>query len=227
MKDIDDIRRENMLILEQEAGGATAAAERVDWSQPRWSNTRSGVRDTKTGKRRGMLNGTARKIEDSFDKPKYWLDVDHSEVEPIDLESHPDLAPVRRVKITFSAGIEGDVIELIPEDGPPIFFRRDWLRKRGLKADRLIAINVKGSSMEQGLWSGDLVVIDQNNTEPKDGKVFAVKYEGEDVIKRLRRDKGQWWLASDNADQIRYAPKLFTEDTQIIGRIVYKQSEEI
>ena len=68
------------------------------------------------------------------------------------------------------------------------------------------------------------------NTEqitPKDGTVFAVNYEGELVIKRLVRDRGEWWLSSDNPDQTRYPRKLCDENCIIIGEIVHKQSEHI
>lgn len=81
--------------------------------------------------------------------------------------------------------------------------------------------------MEPSLWDGDLVVINTADDNPQDGDAFALNYEGELVIKRLRRDAGEWWAASDNADQRRFAPKRCTEDVKIIGRVVYKQSERI
>jgi phage repressor protein C with HTH and peptisase S24 domain len=81
--------------------------------------------------------------------------------------------------------------------------------------------------MEPALWDGDLVVINTADTSPHDGDAFAMNYEGELVIKRLRRDAGEWWATSDNADQRRFAPKRCTEDVKIIGRVVYKQSERI
>jgi len=85
MKDIDDIRRDNMLTLETEVGGPTAAASRVvspdtgiQWSQPQWSNLRGGAKDSKTKKKRGMLKKTARLIEAAFGRHEGWLDLDHS-----------------------------------------------------------------------------------------------------------------------------------------------------
>jgi hypothetical protein len=161
----------------------------------------------------------------------YWLFGGKGKIDAdgsvIDLESHPDLSPVKRVSIHLSAGIDGYEIQFHEEEAPPVFFRRDWMRQHGYKADRLVAVRVKGQSMETGLWAGDLVVINLDDVEPKDGEVFAVNYEGQDVIKRLSRDAGDWWLTSDNADQRRYPKKLCTQDVKIIGRVVYKQSEVI
>lgn len=147
------------------------------------------------------------------------------EAEIFDLESHPDLVSVKRMKDVLSAGIDGySVNDMSEEEGLPVFFRRDWMQSQGLKPDRLAALKVNGRSMEPSLWDGDLVVINLEDQKLANGEVFAVKHEGANIIKRLRHNAGQWWLASDNPDQIRYAPQLCAEDTLIIGRIVYKQS---
>ncbi len=82
--------------------------------------------------------------------------------------------------------------------------------------------------MEPALYAGDVVVINTADREPKDGQVFAVNYEGEDVVKRMMRDTGEWWLHSDNADQRRYPRKMCRgNECLILGKIVYKQSENI
>jgi phage repressor protein C with HTH and peptisase S24 domain len=145
-----------------------------------------------------------------------------------DEEDQPDAVRVRKVTLRLSAGIAGFVVDQSIEDENPIFFRNNWLAQRGYKSDKLIAIRVKGPSMEPGLYEGDTVVINTADTEPKDGEVFAVNYEGEAVIKRLVRDSGQWWLASDNPDQRRFPRKECSgEACLIIGRVIHKQSERI
>lgn len=78
MKDIDEIRRDNLRLLEQEYGGPTATAAQVGMSTAQFANLRDGARDSKTGKPRGMRKDTARKIEQNANKPTGWLDVDHS-----------------------------------------------------------------------------------------------------------------------------------------------------
>jgi len=145
----------------------------------------------------------------------------------INLSEHPDLQEVPRVKFKLSAGVSGYAID--PEDGngKPVFFRRDWFELNGYRPDKLFAVRVSGASMEPALWDGDLVVINTGDVELADGEAFALNYEGELCIKRLRRDAGEWWAASDNADQRRFAPKRCTEDVKVIGRVVYKQSERI
>lgn len=139
-----------------------------------------------------------------------------------------DVARIRKVRLRLSAGIQGFSTDPDTQDANPIFFRRDWLEKRGYIAEQLIAIRVRGQSMEPGLFEGDTVVINTADISPVDGEVYALNYEGEAVVKRMVRDSGQWWLVSDNADQRRYPRKQCHAATCIvIGRVIQKQSERI
>lgn len=145
-----------------------------------------------------------------------------------DDEDHPDLVKIRKVKLRLSAGIAGFAIDEEIEDDTGINFHRNWLDRRGFYREKLIALEVKGQSMEPGLYDGDTVVVNTADTKPKDGEVFAVNYEGEAVIKRMVRDFGFWFLSSDNPDQRRFPKKQCAGDMCIvIGRVVHKQSDHI
>jgi hypothetical protein len=78
MKDIDEIRRTNILILEKEAGGATQLAARVGMELAQYLNLRDGAKDSKTGKRRGMKKETAWRFDDAGHRHRGWLNEDHS-----------------------------------------------------------------------------------------------------------------------------------------------------
>ena len=146
----------------------------------------------------------------------------------IDLDNNPDYPAIRRVRFRLSAGASGFGVDYShSEDGAPIVFQRGWYEARGLKPCKLFAVKVANGSMEPGLHHDDTVVVNTDSVTPKDGVVFAVNYEGEMVIKRLVRDGGQWWLASDNQDQRRYPRKICDEHSVLIGEIVHKQSERI
>ena len=146
----------------------------------------------------------------------------------IDLDNNPDYPAIRRVRFRLSAGASGFSVDYSHnEDGAPIVFQRGWYEARGLKPCKLFAVKVANGSMEPGLHDGDTVVVNTDSVTPKDGVVFAVNYEGEMVIKRLVRDGGQWWLASDNQDQRRYPRNICDEHSVLIGEIVHKQSERI
>ncbi len=65
------------------------------------------------------------------------------------------------------------------------------------------------------------------HTEPLDGSVYAVNYEGELVFRRLVRDGGLWWLYADNADQARFPRKTFDEGAVLLGRVVHRLTDHI
>lgn len=95
MLDIDEIRRINMRTLEAEAGTATEAGARCEMSLAQWANLRDGVKDSRTGKRRGMRKETAIKIAKAFDRPIGWLDIDHSaQQKPLQVQQETKIYPV-------------------------------------------------------------------------------------------------------------------------------------
>lgn len=82
MKDIDEIRRDNLRLIESERGGPSEAAKALGMSAAQFANLRDGAKDSKTGKPRGMRKETARRIEEGAGKPSGWLDIDHSRSAP-------------------------------------------------------------------------------------------------------------------------------------------------
>ncbi len=228
------------LLLEEVGSSPTRMAEIAGVKPP-------SVSDWVNGKTKSLKSGPALRIAKHFKVNMLWLtegigpmrDLSPSSeltaVEPkghhgaqlLDLEAHPDLHQVPRVKFKLSAGVSGFAVE--PEDGngKPVFFRKDWFELHGYRPEKMFAVRVCGASMEPSLWDGDLVVINTSDIKPHDGDVFAINYEGELCIKRLRRDAGEWFATSDNVDQRRFSPKRCTEDVKILGRVVYKQSERI
>jgi hypothetical protein len=104
MKDIDEIRRSNLRLLEGETGSATAAANLLSMSLAQFLNLREGAKDSRTGRRRGMRKETARKIDERAGKPQGWLDIDH-EADPISPHGWDRLDAMGRAQV--EAFIEG------------------------------------------------------------------------------------------------------------------------
>lgn len=145
----------------------------------------------------------------------------------INLDGNPDYPSVRRVKIKAQAGISGYAVEYMNDDGQPIVFRADWYKAKGYRPERMLALRVCGDSMIPNLYDGDLIVVNTEQAAPKQGLPFLVSYEGEVCVKRLVRDDGLWWLTSDNPDQRRYPRTKCNGGTQIIGEVVYRQTERV
>lgn len=218
--EIQDLRRARLAALAQEVGGNAALGRMLGYSSGAF------VGQMLSG-HKNITESTVRLIE-RLPRREGWFDTKTSarRREEIDLDSHPDLVSVRRVNLKLQAGMNGFAVE--PEEGEadPIFFRSNWLAARGYKPYNLIAISVRGPSMEPTLYEGDLVVVNTADREPKDGSVCAVNYEGESVIKRLQREGGSWYLASDNPDQRRFPRKEWIDgEAIIIGVVIHRQSE--
>ena len=140
----------------------------------------------------------------------------------------PGFYQIPKVTLRLSAGMTG--FQTVPEiyDGSTLSVPRNWVDRHGFTPLRLIAIPVKGESMEPGLYDGDMVIVNTADTTMADGGVFAVNYEGEAVIKRVTRDAGQWWLSSDNPDQRKFYRKSCRgAECIMIGRVVKKESERL
>lgn len=138
----------------------------------------------------------------------------------------PRLTIIPKVRLRLTAGLSGFEVEPEPYDGGSTTVPTEWIQRHGYHRDKLIAIAVRGESMEPTFFEGDLVIINTADTKPVAGAVYAVNYEGEPAIKRLARDAGRWWLVSDNSDQRKYYRQSFEGDTsQIIGRVVKRETE--
>lgn len=215
IEDVQEFRIARLMEASKKAGGDTALGRLLGYAN---------------GAYIGQLKNKWRPIKEDFVQklealPGYagWFDMPKE----INLEDNPDYPTIRRVRFKLSAGASGFSVDYRGDLGPPIPFPKAWYERKGLTPSKLFATTVSNGSMEPGLFDGDTVVVNTAGTEPKDGCVFAVNYEGELVIKRLIRDDGQWWLSSDNPDQRRYPRKVCHEGVELIGQIVHKQSERI
>lgn len=192
----------------------------------------------------GMVGGTksfgekkARTIEVQCGLELGWLDRQEEHVQasfpgamsvvPHDRESDI-FVQIPMVELRLSAGVTGFQTEPDRWEGGTLGMRRSWIERTGLHPQKLIALKVRGESMEPSLYENDIVVINTADTRPVDGAVFAVNYEGEAVIKRFSRDAGDWWLTSDSSDQRKYHRKVCRgEACVVIGRVVRKESDRI
>lgn len=140
----------------------------------------------------------------------------------------PAFAHIKKVKLRLSAGVTGFQADPEFDSGGTVALDPRWITRHGYSPDRLIAIKIRGESMEPTLYEDDLVILNTADTAMVDGSVYAFNYEGQAVVKRLSRDAGEWWLTSDNPDQRKYHRKLCRGgDCLIIGRVVRKESDRI
>ena len=237
MKDIDVIRRENMMTLESEAGGPTAAAVRLGWSQPQWSNLRSGAPDSKTGKPRGMRKETARRIEKAFGKPIGWLDAERPRTGTF---LTPDLPPVKGVSAAALAATQGGheggtlLTGLSPSAErtgrvPLISWVQagdwsyaadllqpgeayEWIDTSVAVQAHTFALRVEGDSMEPEFAPGTILVVEPE-LDAYPGDYVIAKNGDEATFKQLVRDGADLYLKPLNP---RYPIKPLG-DARVIG----------
>lgn len=195
--------------------------------------TQASVSDWFTGKTKSLMSDTAAKVAPIYGVTVRWLATGEGhkyigdQHGPIDPDTVPGLVPIRTVKLQLHAGQNTVLNARDEDDGEILYFHVGWLHKCGYQPQNLLAVKVPDESMEPTLFKGDTILIHTLETNPQDGRAFALNYEGELMVKRLVRDSGQWWAASDNPDKTRYPRKVMGDGCLIVGRVVWKASRQI
>jgi repressor LexA len=88
----------------------------------------------------------------------------------------------------FAAPVEEQAEEMVTLDSYIV----------GNKKASTFLLRVKGDSMiDAGIYEGDLVVVERGK-EPKVNDIVVGVLDGEFTLKRLRRDKGKYYLQAEN-----------------------------
>lgn len=132
----------------------------------------------------------------------------------------PDTVSIPRVKLRLRAGtssfdtepdMDGDGHEQIPTS---------VLHSLQLNPKNLLALRVRGMSMEPMLFEDDTVIIDKSDVKPISRELYALNFNGEACVKQLLHKGGQWYMHSINPD---FGPvNVRSGQCSIIGRVVYQ-----
>ncbi|OPB08178.1 LexA family transcriptional regulator [Pseudomonas synxantha] len=108
-----------------------------------------------------------------------------------------------------------------------LMFKRDWLTRMGLREKNLKVIYCAGMSMFPTITDEDVLLIDEAQREPLNGRIYAIQRPDGDIsIKRFVHTLTNGWIIrSDNEDKRAYPDENAT-DTDIghlliIGRAVW------
>lgn len=106
-------------------------------------------------------------------------------------------------------------------------FKRDWLAQMALRQQNLHVVYFHGQSMGPTIRDGDVVLVDQSQMIPQDGRIYVIRmHGGELIIKRMTQAiTGGWIIRSDNDDKRSFPDQSINESEiklfQIIGRVVW------
>lgn len=165
------------------------------------------------------------------------LDINHllSSVDSeISLETADSLIPVEIVyddyfPLHFYSGLSAGSFEELMSAEPdsivyvPIKFQ--------LKKDHLNAFKVNGTSMDNIIVDGSIVVTEDthNNAIPiSDGDVAVVFYNGEATVKKVYNQEDRILLMPDSTDKAHLPITIVKEDTEIyiIGKVIWHMNPD-
>lgn len=131
--------------------------------------------------------------------------------------------------ITFACGdgCEPSYDEI--QDSVPVIYKRSWFQHRKINPKNCRYFKISGSSMEPLLFKGDKVLVDLNDRDISNGRVYALIQDHELKVKRLYKlIDGSIVVHSDNTASNpdvkldKYKANLFFK---IIGRVVDKSGD--
>jgi phage repressor protein C with HTH and peptisase S24 domain len=125
---------------------------------------------------------------------------------------------IPRVKLRLRAGVaQFDTEPDMDGDGHELV-RRDVLERLGLNPENLLAVRVRGPSMEPMMFEDDVIIIDKSDRKPISRELYAVNFNGEPLIKQLIKQGNEWHLHSINPD---HGPvNVKSGQCSIVGRVV-------
>ncbi len=88
---------------------------------------------------------------------------------------------------------------------------RAELDRANVKPEDARIMQVRGDSMRGSLDSGDFVILNIADTQPREGEIFAVSFRGDVFIKKIQRTNTGINLISSNAE---YPPIAIADDDQ-------------
>ncbi|MGX9698144.1 S24 family peptidase [Janthinobacterium lividum] len=135
-----------------------------------------------------------------------------------DEEMAPVMVRIRMVPEHLRAGITGFEADHTFEDGGHLHVPRQWLEENDLTPNALLAIKIKGDSMVPMMYEGDIAVVNVKDKNRVNGGVFALNYKGESVVKRLKYERREWYLTSENPEF--HQEPCRTSDCNVVGRVV-------
>jgi phage repressor protein C with HTH and peptisase S24 domain len=138
----------------------------------------------------------------------------------IRIGDEPDTIPIRRVTLKLRAGVTGFETESDLEDGGVLHLPRSIIEAHNLIPHQLLAIRVRGQSMEPMMFEDDVVVVYTADKKPISREIYAVNFNGEALVKQLINRNNEWFLHSVNPD---FGPlNVRSGQCSIVGRVVYQ-----
>jgi phage repressor protein C with HTH and peptisase S24 domain len=138
----------------------------------------------------------------------------------IRIGDEPHTVPIRRVTLKLHAGVTGFEAEPDMEDGGVLHVPHAVIEAYNLVPHQLLAIRVRGQSMEPMMFEDDVVVVNTADKNPISREIYALNFDGEALVKQLVKRNSDWFLYSMNPD---FGPiNVRSGQCSVVGRVVYQ-----
>lgn len=189
------------------SGGATPSGERliklarILKTTPEWILTGQGL---------ASVSEQIQSFLDNTSTPVLTSEIEHNSKVWIPL-----------MNVSFSCG-EGESIEFHYDSTKKLLaFEPDFFSPRGVKPKDVRLMYAIGDSMEPFIMEDDIFAIDITDVEPKDGKIYAVYFEGEAMLKQIFKEAGgRLILHSLNP---KYRDKVVSEENGASFKVMGRQ----
>lgn len=99
------------------------------------------------------------------------------------------------------------------------------LKENGWSSENLRVMRVTDEGMEPLITDNALILIDISQTEPESGKIYAVQFEDDILIRRVIKIAGSNQYIAKPAT-FAFIEQNFTKETaKVLGRVVYRMGE--
>lgn len=218
-----DLRARRLSELLAERGKKVHLADKLDVHQSYVSNLCRGLKP--------IGDERARQIESVMGWRPFTLDREPGQEDVITWEDRDELprdeyAFIPRYDVRTSAGNGSHVPDEQVKEQPHAY-RRSFFTERGIRPEACVVVKNDGDSMEGTISDGAVMLVDTDQRDVLDGKIYVIRYDHELRTKRLyKRPGGGLIIASDSPD---YPDLNITAEeahhVEIIGRVRQSQSE--
>lgn len=130
-------------------------------------------------------------------------------------------------EVELSAGSGRTVIE--KSDTAKLRFGKRSLRAHNVQFDQAVCVTVSGNSMEPVLPDGSTVGVNKGQTSITDGKMYALKHDGQLRVKVLYRMPGggmrmRSFNQAEHPDEIYTPEELEKNSIEVLGRVFWGAS---
>lgn len=177
--------------------------------------------------RLGAATTTLNDEADASAEPNGMPYIGHATRVTVGAPEADDVVPVKMVTLTLEAGFPSFEADQNFEDGGFVNLPRQFIRANDLIPHCLIAIKVRGASMEPMLFEDDVVVVNIADTKPTSGAIYAINFNGQAVVKQMVKSGSDWWLHSFNSDKQYTRVMCRGGECIVIGKIVHQGARSL